>query len=253
MRKYESSQPDYHRFEEGEGWLVSYADMVTLLLGLFIILYSSSVVDPEHYQRVQNSFKAAFAGNGLGLGSKATPSDAVALEAVAQSLNLSSRELRQQIFNDRTQKAIAGQLKSQIQSASGALAKTSGSSVEIILNETTLFDSGTATLRDQQTVKRVALLIQKTPLVARVEIRGHTDSSKPQVSVFKDNWALSAARAASVGEALRRQGIDEKKLIISGFADTRPLLPERTNTGEPIVANMKRNRRVEIVVHIDQN
>ena len=81
-----------------------------------------------------------------------------------------------------------------------------------------------------------------------IEVEGHTDDI-PIGVLYPSNWELSSARASSVVRYLIDRGIPAERLKASGFAETRPLLPNRTAQGVPISQNMAVNRRVAMIIY----
>ena len=107
-----------------------------------------------------------------------------------------------------------------------------------------LFKEGSATIENQDALlflKRTALIIQELPKTVQVSIQGHTDNTQPgQNSPFKDNWELSTARAISVLQELKLDGVDPARMSAAGFAQYKPVASNSTKSGR------EKNRRVEL-------
>ena len=228
--------PEAEKPENHERWIVSYADMLTLLFALFVVLYATSDANPQKLQAVHNSIDQAFSigvlqgSNGssavLQNGGGITPS-----LAEIKSNNLAALSETLSGF------AQANNLEGKIQVRSDA------DSIIISLQDNLLFDSGSADLRpgSQDVLLQVANALQGLPNQMRIE--GHTDNIPVNSPDFPTNWELSAARASRVLRFLRDQGgLTANKLFLAGFADTQPVASNDTPEGRAL------NRRADIVI-----
>jgi chemotaxis protein MotB len=228
--------PEAEKPENHERWIVSYADMLTLLFALFVVLYATSDANPQKLQAVHNSIDQAFSigvlqgSNGssavLQNGGGITPS-----LAEIKSNNLAALSETLSGF------AQANNLEGKIQVRSDA------DSIIISLQDNLLFDSGSADLRpgSQDVLLQVANALQGLPNQMRIE--GHTDNIPVNSPDFPTNWELSAARASRVLRFLRDQGgLTANKLFLAGFADTQPVASNETPEGRAL------NRRADIVI-----
>lgn len=226
----EAAAPENH-----ERWIVSYADMLTLLFALFVVLYATSDANPQKLQAVHNSIEQAFSigvlqgSNGsspvFNNGGGITPS----LSEI-KSKNLASLEANLSGF------AKSNNLDGKIQIRSDA------DSITISLADNLLFDSGSADLRpgSQDVLAQVAEALRGLPNVMRIE--GHTDNVPVNSPDFASNWELSAARASRVLRFMREQGGLTNELFLAGFADTHPIAENTTPEGRAL------NRRADIVI-----
>ena len=82
----------------------------------------------------------------------------------------------------------------------------------------------------------------------KVEVQGHTDDVPINTAQFPSNWELSAARAAAVVRFLVSRGVEATRLVAVGYGDTKPKVPNRDESGQPIRENQAANRRVEIEI-----
>jgi flagellar motor protein MotB len=117
------------------------------------------------------------------------------------------------------------------------------------LSSAAFFASGTATLSDTgQTILGSLLGRLQSPAFAayRITVEGHTDDAPISSAQFPSNWELSAARAAAVVRFFVEHGVPADRLRAAGYADTRPLVPNRDGAGNPIPENQAKNRRVAI-------
>lgn len=254
--------------EHGELWIVSYADMVTLLFGFFVILFSLSQVDDKKFNSMAEEMAESFKGD---VASKKESDQGLLMEArqiralqmLVAMLNLG--ENVEQAVENIERKVAAGKSmevardllmkdikQNQDQLRELQLAVTDKSDqIEIALPDTMLFESGTADLTPKARVglKSIASYLMKIQGLTGLEVVGHTDSLPPaRSSKFPSNWALSAARAGAVAEELLRHGVSSKSLVTRGMASLAPLFPERRGDGSLIPQNLPKNRRVSIIV-----
>ena len=82
----------------------------------------------------------------------------------------------------------------------------------------------------------------------KITVEGHSDNIPIQSTQFPSNWELSSARASAVARYLIAQGFPKEKIQVVGLADTRPLVPNQDDNGDPIPENQSRNRRIVILV-----
>ena len=139
-----------------------------------------------------------------------------------------------------------GKLSRDIQPAlsQGMRLTTAPDRLIISLPESILFSLGEAKIKTNMHKKLALLAVKLNHHVGyKVVITGHTDDIPISNKRFASNWELSAARAAAVGRSLLAQGVDRRRLIIKGMADTRPVAPNNTDL------NREQNRRVEIELH----
>lgn len=217
-------------------YLITYADLITLLLGLFVILYSVSKVDEEKYKKFSGAFSEYFnptdrlpsKGDGILEGRRDNIPEPILPHASSKTL--------EQIASE-TEKSF----KSLIQN--GMLkVKLSATGITLTLPEKLLFESSRADvqpdgLRMLDSLAKILIGIQY-----QITIDGHTDSAPIQTAVFPSNWYLSSARALSVGNKMIQSGLPENNLIFRGFGSMRPV----TDNSTP--ENMAQNRRVEITI-----
>jgi chemotaxis protein MotB len=210
-------------------WLLTYSDVVTLLLALFIFLYSISSVNKAKYNAFAESLREVF-GMGKVPASYNSQSggDGILPEATALA------RVRQQIMESLNEAIEKGLIS----------VKETEEGLVLRLKDKLLFDLGSGELspKAEPILATIAGYFQKMPNKIRIE--GHTDNI-PIVkgSRYASNWELSAARAASVVKFLiERCGISPSRLSLAGYAQFKPIAPNMPRIGNP------ENRRVEIVV-----
>ena len=228
--------PEAEAPENHERWIVSYADMVTLLFALFVVLYATSDANPQKLQSVHNSIEQAFSIGVLQGSNGASP-----VFHSGGGITPSISEIKSNNFA-----AIEATLGSfaQNNNLDGKIQiKSDADSITISLADNLLFDSGSADLRpgSQDVLAQVAAALRGLPNVMRIE--GHTDNVPVNSADFSSNWELSAARASRVLRFMREQGgLTENELFLAGFAETHPIADNTTPEGRAL------NRRADIVI-----
>ena len=146
--------------------------------------------------------------------------------------------------------AAADVIRSATQAASLGMHEPTGDRITIFqCSDTAFFARGSAALSDAgRSVLRKLLQTLMAPRFTgyRITVEGHTDDEPISGPEFPSNWELSSARAASVVRFFVEQGIPAGRLRAVGYADTRPLAPNRDTVGSPIPENQARNRRVVV-------
>jgi chemotaxis protein MotB len=211
-----------HEGEEGEPWLVSYADMMTLLFGFFVIMYSFAMAkleDDDSFVKVQRELARYFGGNVV-----------------------STTKGAEEEFLKKLKDSGVGD---------GFQVRSTEDGIIVTMNASTAFPSGSAEVGDsaQKGLLILSGILRTRDPRLRVLVEGHTDDAPLRVRrIYRSNWDLSAARAASVVNLFESSGLDRTLLAATGFADTHPIVPNRDETGQPLPENQARNRRVVIRV-----
>lgn len=225
-----SGKPAYHRYqpphkahveeEGGEGnWLVSYADMMTLLVGFFVILLSFSKMDEEKFEQARKSVTEQFGG----------------------VFNVPYEKLYQRLAEVMKNSGLGDQL----------VIKQSDAGVTISLRGTIFFETGKADLKPEahDVIGKMIGAIQAEQAGFDITVEGHTDDVPlSSGAVFKNNFELSSIRACRVIEDFAGAGFDPTHLIAVGFGESRPLVPNRDASGHAIAENQSQNRRVVIKI-----
>ncbi len=225
--------------ENAERWLLTYADMITLLMVLFVVMYAISNTDVRKFTALAQSFSAAFNNDVFQGTDTISISEALASEPDTAQFDASSGV----ISNDyRTVNATIRDY---------AIAQGIGGDVSvdrvpegiaIRISDTLLFSSGRARLdeRSLKVLARIEAIVAPLPNALRIE--GHTDDLPPTGPFYSDNWDLSTARALAVLNEMHDLGIDEHRLAAAGYAGYQPIV---ANTDD---ASRARNRRVDILI-----
>ena len=215
------------------GWVVTFGDMMSLLLTFFIMLLSFSNMDIQKFKELLGSVEKAFGVQTekvilTRLGQK-TPIDLMGSADAA-------REKRKEALLNLLEQAIAqenleGEV-SIIKNNRGVLLQIKGS---------VMFDPGEAKLKEpaKKLFKKLIPIIKSSPY--EIVVEGHTDNLPIKSDKYPSNWELSSARAGSVVRFFIEDGnLNPKRFTAEGYADTRPLFPNDTPE------HRSKNRRVNI-------
>jgi len=247
-------------------WLITFADLMVLLMCFFVLMLSFSEMDPEKFKVMSGSLNETFGvqsdvtatdtprGTSVEAAefSPAVPEPTTANEvrqhtvdadsnALDAALALRARELQAQENAAASQAQELRALFRQDIDEGRLLIRQEGSNVVIQLLEKDSFPSGSAALEagSLATLSRVGTLV--AGMTGAITVSGHTDNVPVRNGgSYRSNWELSAARAASVAHELLAAGLDPTRLMVSGHADTQPRASNDT------AANRALNRRVDI-------
>lgn len=243
---------------DNERWLLTYADMITLLMALFMVLFSISSVNISKFQTLKEVLQNAFTPKVLSGGGsilpdggaenhhhppEQTPVPAAVPPTVSQQANASSDSQAVEDEFRRLKRLLDSYARRHGFSASIETIIDQRGLVIRLLTDKVLFDSGSAVLKPEAD----PLLAQISHLVNvdsshPISVEGHTDDVPISTSQYPSNWELSGARAASVVRFMIANGVAPNRLEASGLADQRPIAPNTTEAGR------SRNRRVEIAL-----
>ena len=256
--------------ENEERWLVSFADMMTLLFCLFMVLFAISSVNTSKFEALQKSLQDAFSGAVLSGGKavmasgssdgtqKAAPQpplpslrpltamndtsaqSAAEREAKARQEEQDFRALKRRVDNLAKDAGLQGKVKVTV--------RRRGLVIQL-LTDKVFFDSGDATLKPtaRKLVDQIADVVaseREHPIV----VEGHTDSQPISGSQYPSNWELSGARAGAVVRDFIANGVLARRVSLSGFSSQEPIASNSTPEGRA------QNRRVEVVlsrIHTD--
>lgn len=267
----------HEEHQNHEAWAIPYADLITLLLAFFVVMYAISTVNEGKYRVLSDALVAAFRGSPrtmepIQVGEKQVGSGAdVKTTLVQQSMlvgqprklfdpipvkagipspvrPLTAGEFETQRRDAAQQKAlerVADQVVRAMQSLERAnlvFVRRRSTMIEVEIRTDILYPSGSATLSPTAVpiIERLAQVLKPFPNPIRVE--GHTDSRPIETIAFPSNWELSAARAASVVRLFQLQGVEPERLSVIGHAQYEPAQSNATEQGR------NANRRVVIVI-----
>jgi chemotaxis protein MotB len=224
---------DHEEHENHERWLVSYADMMTLLFALFVVLYAISSLNKAKIEAFASSMTKQKA---IGQPTITTP-EPIKDPVEPKPGNPVTRAELEKLKED-LEKAMARAGVSK-----GAKIEIDAKGLEISLTDGVLYKSGDAHLLPNG-VKILNVVGPKlTTFDNPVTVEGHTDNAPINSARYADNWELSSARANTVVRFfLDKYHVGAERLTSSGFADTRPLVPNDTT------AHRAANRRVVVTI-----
>ena len=249
-----------------ERWLVSYADLLTLLFAFFVVLFASSVSDKKKSAQMAAAMQTAFTEHGVFDAHAATPP----LESGAGNSQGTPAPLMEPVttapagqgggkgsgggVGDKTGSgsggaaAAAKAVQQQVQHAlapalanGAATLHQAADGLVISLHEAGFFGSGTAEINPRM-IEMLATIAASLP-DRELRIEGHTDNQPIHSDRFRSNFELSTARAAAIAEVLMaRSHVNPKNFSLAGYGPFRPV------TGNDTAAGRAQNRRVDIVL-----
>lgn len=214
--------PDDERDDEegaGQGWLTTWADMMSVLLTFFIVLQAFSTISERKFAEAVTSIQRAFTIP-LPVHSPGSPG--------FRPRESEAEELEERILDE---------------DVAGISVEDYGDRLIVRMDSELLFSLGSAELTPEgrEMIDRAAQAIALTK--GRVRIEGHTcDLPLGPHNEYRDNWWLSSARAVNVLEALTKDGIPPERLVAAGYGQYDPIAP---NDSEE---NRRKNRRVDFVI-----
>lgn len=229
-------------------WLVSYADIVTLLLCLFIVLYAISAPNEGQFKEVSSSLSNAFKQK---------------VESLEENINFSGqleflmednaiegyqeifKQWESQISEEDTFSSIASDIKNLIVEQydnSQVKVDITDEWIEVSLNSDVVFSPGSAYVnyRARESIEKMSKLFKDREF--NIHVEGHTDDSLISNILYPTNWELSSARATAVLRVLLDSGIETDRLIATGYGSQYPIASNETLLGRFT------NRRVVFVI-----
>lgn len=240
--------------DNADRWLVSYADFVTLLFAFFVVMYAISSINEGKYRVLADTMEAAFntppkSSKPIQIGKD--------IEKIAEQQNtigvakpIKVEPIKpvetQQLQMAKIAEDVEASLKPLIDKN---LIKVTKNNlwVEVEINASILFSSGSAQLETEGTLplNNLAQVLKNLP--NHIDVEGHTDNLTIKTPVFPSNWELSASRAASVVHLFTKQGVEPVRLSAIGYGEFRPVNDNTTSDSR------RQNRRVKIVILADKN
>jgi len=225
----------------GPGWLTTFNDLITLLMGFFVLLFTMGSLDTKMLKEFQYALQSGLGILGEGSRVSIAVKDSRPKPDMAQLLAQAGGEV-EPVDEQEEATPIDEALKA-ITDEPGINVRYSNQGAHITFEDFLLFDFGKAVINSGglMFLDKMTALIQKIPYAVRVE--GHTDNVPIHTARYPSNWELSIARAVSVVKYFAESGkINPQRLSAVGYGATRPLVPNDSP------ANRSRNRRVEIVL-----
>jgi chemotaxis protein MotB len=245
--------------ENEERWLVSFADMMTLLFCLFMVLFAISSVNTSKFESLQRALQEAFSGRIMSggeavmqTGSEPKPGRPTAEPPIAALSPMAAlgrsdaakaaakreterfKQLKRRIDALAAREGLSGRVQTTV--------RRRGLVVEL-LTDKLFFDPGRAELKPAAhgVLARLGDVLRQErrhPIV----VEGHTDSTPIASSMYPSNWELSGARAAAVVRSFARRGVLPGRLSLAGYGAENPVADNGTPDGR------SRNRRVDVTL-----
>jgi len=220
-----------------ERWLLTYSDLITLLMIFFVVMYALSNVDVAKYKVISESLRIAMGGGKTMVGADNTANVTAEVKVID-----SSESSKEKAKMEELKKSVDKYLQ-QNGLSSAVTTKIEERGLVISMNDTLFFDTGKADIKSEYAKKLIEIGRILNQLDNYVRIEGHTDNIPIKNSQFSSNWQLSSVRAANVTELLVEQaGISPKRLSAVGYGEFRPVSNNSTEAGR------MKNRRVDIII-----
>jgi chemotaxis protein MotB len=214
--------------ENLDRWLLTYADMITLLLAFFVVMYSMSQLDAKKFGKVTEAL------TGLLRGGESILNEQVDYTKTGHGLlNIGNLKMIQRSVEKRFETTTRHQ---------EVHTEITERGLVVHVMESALFTPGSADLqaRSREILDLVSDMI--LPLPNHIRVEGHTDDRPIMTPIYPSNWELSSARATSVVRYFLGQGLAPGRVSALGYGEYRPVRPNNT------IENRARNRRVDIVI-----
>lgn len=221
-----------------ERWLLSYADFVTLLFALFVVLFASARHDNENLAKLSKSIHSGFDSLGANSASDATPAKDGKLVEHLDAIAMTPGTAESQVLATE----MASVLKSPI-AKHQIIMQTTQEGLVISLRELGFFQSGDARLLPEasEPLRQIAGVLAQHRYAVRVE--GHSDDQPIHNAAFQSNWELSTARGMTVLLLLlNNSSLDPARISLAGYGQYRPVADNSTAEGR------RTNRRVDLVI-----
>jgi len=233
-----------YAIEESRGvapWIITFADMVTLLMVFFILLFAIGTVEQDKWRQIKESLREALGADAIdelgtrqGLDVIQTRVDEQTVHAVDEVGAMVNREM-ENIISEVEEFVFKNKLSGEVRVSSDERGAV------ITISDVVVFPPGSAdmTSKGRKTLRQVFDVLKQFNYNIKVE--GHTDNTPIRTLRYPSNWELSAFRAAEVAHMLIDDGYPPERLSVEGFAEFRPKVP---NTS---LENRAINRRIEVV------
>lgn len=226
--------------EEGAGWIVTYGDLMTLLLTFFILLFAMSETKMDKYAQVVQSLRSAIgkedvpmAGirEGLAMMNVNAESSPNAIDELGGMIKAELDSIQSEVEEFIMKNKLGGQVQ----------VKQDGRGAVITISDLVLFPPGATDINPEglDILAKVKDMLKQFKY--HINVEGHTDNQKINTELFPSNWELSANRASKIVRFFIDNGIPPDQLSAEGFSEYRPIADNSTVEGRA------KNRRVEIV------
>lgn len=207
--------------DDENAWMPLYNDLVSILLGFFVLLYAASVVDQVKYKKVTESLAESLGGRPIQL-------------SVVDEVGFDFNEVLKTLVKHIEQSDLAEYI---------TLSQTPRG-IELSTDSELMFESAQADLSPEakRFLHNLSLMLRRYS--CNIIVEGHTDPLPISSKVYPSNWELSSARASSVVRFLVEEGIQAERMMAVGRADTKPFRP----TGDVLEKKQQRKRDRRVVL-----
>ncbi|WP_353892089.1 OmpA family protein [Proteinivorax hydrogeniformans] len=219
-----------------QNWLLTYSDVITLVLCMFVMLYSFSTIDAQKFEQLVQSLNQSFSGV-LDGGKIVDPADDLDNLLPPDAEGDEEEDELRDVFEEIEELVKQHGLEEEV-----AIGYTP-IGIEITFDNATLFDSGSAELREESydVLENIGEILSEVDNLITVE--GHTDDVPMNSAQFPSNWELSSSRAISVVRYLKQTNdIKPHRLSATGYGEYNPIATNETERGR------QKNRRVNVVI-----
>lgn len=246
-----------HEEHADESWLLPYADLLTLLFALFLVLYSMSATDAKKFQEMSDAFNVVLTGGtGVLEYNKTEPSNSndpagegknQAIKNVPAPKNENKRRAELMKQEQEDLEKLKKQLDSYIKNnglSTELSTKLNHSQLMITIRDNALFAPGEAVVKPEarKLAKEISNMLQEFPDYD-VIVSGHTDDVPENSSKYPSNWELSSDRAMQFMQILlQNPTLDPKRFMSVGYSEYHPIASNKTAEGKA------KNRRVEVSI-----
>lgn len=226
-------------------WMITFSDMVTLLLTFFILLYSVSNVDAQKFKNISASLQAVLSGGSGILEAQESPTELPVddpeklVDEILDNTKIKESTLRmyEQVKGYIEEKGLEADVSVSL----------NRSGVFVDIKEVILFEPGEASLKagGQEILDNLEGLFLK--FENEIVVEGHTDNVPMRSQAYPTNWELSAGRALAVVRYLSEvKEVPEERLAAIGYGEYRPII------GNDTPASRAQNRRVNLLIIIEE-
>lgn len=220
----------FRKTDNNERWLLTYSDLITLLLIFFIVMYSTCSLDSSKYKELSKAMKGSFkvvSADSSENSDDSSPNDEI----------LSEEEMLSQVKSKVDELVKDSELEGTVSTS------IQEKGLVISFNDTVLFNSGEAAIKEDWKQKLTSISKVLNGIDNYIRVEGHTDNIAINTPEFHSNWQLSSGRASNVVEFLISDGgIDAGRLSAIGYGENRPVQSNDTEEGRAA------NRRVDILI-----
>ena len=256
IKRHDVEQDDVHR------WLVSYADYMTLLFALFVVLYAMAMINEEPFETVTESIGRVFQANEEQPKNRGHGKDILPVNSSKTDKRLYGDGIKddtgpeltddQPILSNIEESDVGTNLSSlekklntalfDVIDAGYAQLKVDGDWLEVELNSGLLFPSGSSSPTRSADTVLFAINQILGGVTNFVRVRGYTDNQPINNEIFSSNWELSVARATAILRLLEALGIAPARMAIEGYGEYYPSADNTTSQGRA------QNRKVVIAI-----